>query len=483
MRYDLSSHFEEPEFRQILTKYEGMAENHTPLYFDQEELTDLADYYIYIGEEDKADKVIEYSLQLYPNNTDALIYKVRKLYFKGEKEMAFRLMEQIEEPTEREVMFLKAEIFIEENKLKEAELIFQELAESEGETIHILRDITLCYMDTNNKEYTHLWMSKIEEKGYNQENSQIYRDLWCDYCMLFGNPSDAINAYLISVDEHPYSINHWNGLTRCYLAQNNIPKAHEAVDFSLAIDESNPDARELKAFCYIHQDEYVEAISIYESLLQADPKNKFHIFSILAQCHISLGQFSEAIKYYQNWLNKHSKISNYEKAEIYSHIAMCYCNMELPKEGMKYIDASLQLDPFNCGSIIQKGTLHYQLNEYQEAERLFQKVQEDCPMDERQEMLYAIINSYLFLKQYDKAINLCKTTIEKYPDHRRKGIALIAFSYFEMKEYKNGLPFLIEAISLYKEDLQNNTKNAELIKSMIMEIKDNTNLDINLGNI
>ena len=77
-------------------------------------------------------------------------------------------------------------------------------------------------MDTNNKEYTHLWMSKIEEKGYNQENSQIYRDLWCDYCMLFGNPSDAINAYLISVDEHPYSINHWNGLTRCYLAQNNI---------------------------------------------------------------------------------------------------------------------------------------------------------------------------------------------------------------------------------------------------------------------
>ena len=93
------------------------------------------------------------------------------------------------------------------------------------------------------------------------------------------------------------------------------------------------------------------------------------------------------------------------------------------------------------------------------------------------------INSYLFLKQYDKAINLCKTTIEKYPDHRRKGIALIAFSYFEMKEYKNGLPFLIEAISLYKEDLQNNTKNAELIKSMIMEIKDNTNLDINLGNI
>lgn len=479
MKHDLSSHFEEPEFRQILAKYEGMVESHTPSYFDPEELTDIADYYIYIGEKDKADKVIEYSLQLYPNNTDALIYKIRDLYFNGKKEMAFRLMEQIEEPTEREVMFLKAELFIEENKFREAELIFQELAESEGETIHILSDITMCYMDTNNKEYTQLWMSKIEEKGYNQENSQIYRDLWCDYCMLFGNPSDAINAYLISVDAHPYSINHWNGLTRCYLAQDNISKAHEAVDFSLAIDENDTDARELKAFCHIHQDEYVEAISIYESLLNTGSKNKFHIYSLLAQCHINLGQFSEAIKYYHNWLNEHSKISNYEKAEIYSHIAMCYCNMELPKEGLKYIDASLQLDPFNCGAIIQKGTLHYQLNEDQEAERLFQKVQENCPMDERQEMLFAIINSYIFLRQYEKAINLCKTTIKENPDNRKKGIALIAYSYLEMKEYQKCLPYLIEAIELYKDDLQNNTKSAELIKTMIMEIKENTNLDLN----
>ena len=47
----------------------------------------------------------------------------------------------------------------------------------------------------------------------------------------------------------------------------------------------------------------------------------------------------------------------------------------------------------------------------------------------------------------------------------------------------NNKNVIFSTIRSIKEDLQNNTKNAELIKSMIMEIKDNTNLDINLGNI
>ena len=39
-------------------------------------------------------------------------------------------------------------------------------------------------------------------------------------------------------------IPHWNGLAKCYLAQLKIQEAHEAVDFSLAIDAENIDALE-----------------------------------------------------------------------------------------------------------------------------------------------------------------------------------------------------------------------------------------------
>ena len=45
MNNDLTSYFEDPEFKEILAKYEGMVNDHTSIYFDAEELTDIAEYY------------------------------------------------------------------------------------------------------------------------------------------------------------------------------------------------------------------------------------------------------------------------------------------------------------------------------------------------------------------------------------------------------------------------------------------------------
>ena len=83
MNNDMSSYFEDPEFKEILAKYEGMVESHTPTYFDAEELTDIAEYYTSINEEEKADGAIQLALELHPTNTDALIFKSRSLAIKG----------------------------------------------------------------------------------------------------------------------------------------------------------------------------------------------------------------------------------------------------------------------------------------------------------------------------------------------------------------------------------------------------------------
>jgi hypothetical protein len=58
MNNDLSSYFEDPEFKDLLAKYEGMVESHTPTYFDAEELTDIAEYYASQGDEHKAEDAI-----------------------------------------------------------------------------------------------------------------------------------------------------------------------------------------------------------------------------------------------------------------------------------------------------------------------------------------------------------------------------------------------------------------------------------------
>ena len=85
MNYDMSSYFEDPEFKEALARYEGMVENHTPAYFEADELTDIAEYYASKGRHKDADKAINLAIQLHPDNIDALIFRARSLMLLGQK--------------------------------------------------------------------------------------------------------------------------------------------------------------------------------------------------------------------------------------------------------------------------------------------------------------------------------------------------------------------------------------------------------------
>ena len=441
MNYDMSSYFEDPEFKDILAKYEGMVKDHTPTYFDAEELTDIAEYYASIEQEEKANAAIEFALRLHPTNTDALVFKSRSLCIKGKLEEAYQIMNLIEDTSDREVLFLKADLLIEERRLEEADIIFQELASVEDNAFETLLDILLVYMDTNQQEYAAKWIRMLRDNGYNENNSQKFRDAWCDYCMTFGFPEKATNAFILSLDEQPYSIMHWNGLAKCYLSQMDLEKAHEAVDFALAIDENNLEALEVRAFCCMQNDNYEEAITIFQNLLSRT-KSPSRIYGLLVKCYLDQEKALDAKRTCIEWLEKCENLTKYEKSEIYSYISMCCFNLQEPIEGMKYIDVALTLEPSFRGAILQKGMLHLQLNENNEAERLFQKVLDISPDDEQSEILYNVANSYLFLKIYSKAIEWCEKIVTQYPKEQMEALYMIACCHYYLYDIESCMKYL-----------------------------------------
>ena len=468
-----NTYFDKPEFKNILAKYEGMVQNHTSIYFDAEDLVDIADYYISINNEERAEKAIDYSLILHPTDTDSLIYKIRSLSYKGKKHDASQLMKLIEDPNEREVLFLKAELLLEENQYVEAETIYMELAESENESLEILMDIAFCYIDTNHLEYAEVWIEKIRSKGYNLDNSKKFRNLWCDFCLAFGFYEMGAEAFLKSLEEDPYSITHWNGLSQCYLSQMNLEKANEAIEFSLAIDEKNQESLEIKAFCLMMENNFEEAIAIYKHLLKTSvPSNKKYIYEKIGLSYTQCNKFEDALVYYQKWLKEYPQMTNYEKSEIYSHIASCYCNMKRPAEGLQYIDAVLDIDPFNNTAIIQKAVLHIQQGEEDISKQLFDKALSFCPEDERDMMLYSIACSCFFTKKYTQAIEWCKVIMHEYPIPNKKVIILTACSYIELNDKKNAYPYVIQALQLCKIDFDKDNQSIEMIESYIDRIKE-----------
>lgn len=481
MNNDLSSYFEDPEFKNILTKYEGMVNDHTSIYFDAEELTDIAEYYASQNMEKEAEAAIDFALLLHPANTDALVFKARSLCIKGRLNEAYQVMNLIEDTSDREVQFLKADLLMEEGRLEEADEIFQTLAEAEDESADVLIDIVLSYMDANQKNQAFQWLKKVRQKGINETNNQKFRDVWCDFCMTFNEPHMALNAYQITLNKHPYSISHWNGLAKCYLQMNDITQAHEAVDFSLAIDENNQEALEVKSFCFLHSENYEEAIVYCKKLMQVS-KDKCRMYAFLTKCYLELEKTEEALQNCMDWLKECPKLTGYEKSEVYCYIAMCYCNLNIPDEGMKYIDASLDLNPFNRASIIQKGMLHLQLEENEKANSLFQKAIALSPSDEEAETHYAIVNCYYCLGRSQEVILWCERIIKKYPEEQKEALLHIANCYYEINDFLPCFKALAVFWKLNDENFDYETLEDKRFRRMFTTIKeliDNNKFNLN----
>ena len=481
MNNDLSSYFEDPEFKDLLAKYEGMVESHTPTYFDAEELTDIAEYYASQGDERKAEDAIDFALRLHPTNTDALVFKSRSLCIKGKLGEAYQVMNLIEDTSDREVQFLKADLLMEERRMEEAEAIHLALAQSEDESLEVLLDIFMTYMDANQKEYAFRWIQKIQQKGYNETNSQKYRDAWCDYCMTFGEPEKATDAFQLSLDELPYSLPHWNGMAKCYLAQNEIEKSLEAVEFSLAIEENNPEALEVKAYCYCQNGNFDEAIDIYYLLLPQS-KTPSRIYAMLVKCYLDSERALEAKETCLAWLKECPKMTSFEKSEIYSYISLCCFNLQQPAEGMKYIDAALNLEPSFRGAMLQKGMIYLQTGENKEAERLFQKVLDISPDDEQSEVLYNVANSYFFLQMFPQTIEWCEKIISGYPDEQTEALYLTACSFFHMFDMETCMKYLTQVWKLSNNTFEEEYMNDKRFKHMFEVIETILNKQLNNPN-
>lgn len=220
MKNEMSSYFEDPDFKESLAKYEGMVENHTPAYFDADELTDIAEYYASEERHEDADKVIDFALQLHPNDTDALIFRARTLAIKGNLEEANMVAGLIEDTSDREVKFLKAELLMDENRMEEADALLQQLAEAEENKLDTLIDIISDYIDVNQEGYAQKWFTVIAE-NYNLATlplkHQRLRDMLCDYYIVFNQPASALPFLRMTLDEDPYSIRHWNEQGKCQI--------------------------------------------------------------------------------------------------------------------------------------------------------------------------------------------------------------------------------------------------------------------------
>ena len=110
-------YYDSKEFKEILRKYEDAQKSGESIYLEPEELTDIAEYYHILGNVNHAINVIDEAISMFPGAVSPLSFRARIALLKeNNPQKADEYAELIEDKSDLEYFYIKAEIMLVENK-------------------------------------------------------------------------------------------------------------------------------------------------------------------------------------------------------------------------------------------------------------------------------------------------------------------------------------------------------------------------------
>ncbi len=286
-------YFEQPDFKKILAEYEAAREVGIPLYMDAEDLTDIAEYYALVAEDEtSSQEVLEFALQLHPDAVDPQIFRARQFMLKGDADKAWELCEAIEDQSHREVCFLRAELLIRANKAKEAfSLLFFLIDTIDEDRDFFIYDSAYIFIDYREFEWAVVFSNKLEEMSPDWYKTW---QLQADVALGLEQFRTALSFIERMLDVDPFDVESWNWRAEAYSSLEEYDKAVESTDYALAIEPDNERALQLKAWVLMQQGNTVEANKLYDRLIGTNPDCEQH-WLYKSYCTLDAGDAHEAL--------------------------------------------------------------------------------------------------------------------------------------------------------------------------------------------
>ena len=286
-------YFESPEFKDILMTYEGALEIGARPYMEADELTDIAEYYTMVCHDDKrSEEAISLALQLHPDAVDPQVFKARQFMQAGEIGSAEDLCNAIEDQQHREVLFLRAELMIREERVEDAAtMLLQESANVTEDRDYFLYDSAYIFIDYHLYDHALAFVNALEQMAPDWYKTW---QAMADVQLGLNNNHLALKCIERMLDVDPFSTESWNWRAEAYCELGNYAEALNSTEYSLAIDAQNERATQLKAWVLLQQEHYTEALKLYEQLIEWAPDNEQH-WLYASYCLLDADRLDEAL--------------------------------------------------------------------------------------------------------------------------------------------------------------------------------------------
>lgn len=362
--------FNQEEFNQTsLSRFESMLKTNSVLFFDSEEFEGIIHYYLNQGKMAKAKKAIKLGLQQHPTSINLRLFKVEIFVFEDKLKEANVILEELYtiEPSNEEIYIQKANIFSKEGNHGRA-----------IEALHIALDLAEDVVEIYSligMEY--LFMDKFEEAKEQfincldadlEDYSSLYNIVYCfDF---LEQPKEAVKFLTKYVDQCPYSEVAWHQLGKQYFNLEDYKKALTAFDFAIISDDTFLGAYIEKAKVLERLKRYKEAIENYEITLGLDDPTSFALLRI-GFCYEKLGNNELALEYYNKTIKEDPLLDKGWVA-----ITKYYCRKNDYKKALYYINEALETDTENVKYWKQYAVINLRLDMLEESEYGFKRTLE-----------------------------------------------------------------------------------------------------------
>lgn len=436
-------YYGQPEFKELLDRYEQAMRQGASIYLDADELSDIAEYYMTQNRVQDADKAISLAVALHPDSVEPQVFLARKQLFLDNPDEARRISQRIVDQEDREVKFLNAEILIKEERDREAnDYLKREYKKIDEGKADFLYDSAALLTDYGMWEYALTWSNKLVRlfPTYHKANQQKAEILVC-----LGRYSDAIPVLTKVLDAEPYHKDMWNLLAEAQGATGHYAEALDAVEYVLAIDKDDILALATKAGCMYHMNQPDKAHELYLRYLNAVPEDG-HVTFLDALCLSTMNRFDDAAKQLDRALSLSTPDSeNYcrmlmEKAVVESkrHRADNALEAIAFAENMRQGEADAEY-------YLLKGQVQLACGFDDEAKASFDDAMRVT--DDKCRTLWAIALGYGDAERYAEAIQTLLVVKRRYPkrDVGISPLSYLAYYSYRMGDKETGLTYLRDA--------------------------------------
>ena len=426
-----------------LNRFESMLKTNNVLFFDSEEFENIIHHYLNQGKVALAKKAIKLGLEQHPSSTNLKLFKVEVYVFENKLKEANQLLDALYvlEPSNEEIYIQKANILSKEDKHEDAIKVLKIALNISEETseIHALIGMEYLFLD-NFEEAKQSFMRCLEEEP--EDYSSLYNII---YCFDFLNENEEaitfLNKYLNS---NPYCEVAWHQLGKQYFSIKDYKKALGAFDFAIISDDTFVGAYLEKGKVLEKLKRYKEAIENYLLTLELDDPTSFALLR-MGCCYEKLGQLDLAKQYYYKTVKEDPLLD-----KGWTAITKFYLKQHNYQKALYYINKAINIDAENVIYWKLYAQINQRLNFLEEAERGYKKAIELGNYE---------LNTWLSrtdiliqIGELDAAsLNLIQAT-EFYPENAEIEFRLTGI-YYKVLETEKGSYHLKNAMTFNKEYL------------------------------